>query len=574
MKEQIQQTYKSNDTEEWLDVVWTRPIGYQWARFFDALNIHPNTVTILSMIIGVGAAYFFFSGSYRTEGTEGLIYNIIGVLLLAWANFYDSADGQLARMTGKKTQLGRILDGAAGDAWFFAIYHALTLRFYFHHELEFQWLGIENTERNSIIATLIFYALAWFSGITLHARQCGLSDYYRQIHLFFLKGKAGSELDNSAQQQQIYKETPWKGNIIYKLFLITYINYTRSQEKQTPQFQHLKKRLKEQYGDTENIPQSFRDEFRKQSLPLMKWANILTFNTRAITLYIACLIDFPWLYLLMEMTVFTALYLYMRYQHENFCKKLNSQLIQAIIFDYGGTIDTNSLHWSEVLWEGYQHVGIPVSKEEFRQSYVVAERALAKHPYIRPEHNFLDLLTIKCDIETKDLMERGIWQVADEERKQKSDAIAQYCYQYVLKVLEVSRPVIAQLAKQYPLVLVSNFYGNIETILKDFQLEYFQHIVESAVVGVRKPDPQIFQLGVDALRKVTGQTAEELPASNILVVGDSYSKDIIPATKIGCQTVWIKGIGWGEEEVDESVPTHIIYNIKDLVKIVDVQEEE
>ena len=164
MKEKIEQTYKSNDTEEWLDVVWTRPIGYQWARLFDALNVHPNTVTILSMIIGVASAYFFFSGSYRTEGTEGLVCNIIAVLLLAWANFYDSADGQLARMTGKKTQLGRILDGAAGDVWFFAIYHALTLRFYFHHELEFQWLGIEDTERNGIIATLVFYAFAWFSG--------------------------------------------------------------------------------------------------------------------------------------------------------------------------------------------------------------------------------------------------------------------------------------------------------------------------------------------------------------------------------------------------------------------------
>ena len=242
-------------------------------------------------------------------------------------------------------------------------------------------------------------------------------------------------------------------------------------------------------------------------------------------------------------------------------------MIQAIIFDYGGTIDTNSLHWSEVLWEGYQHVGIPVSKEEFRTSYVFAERALAKHPYIQPHHNFLDLLTIKCDLETGDLVERGVWTTTDAERKAASDAVARYCYEYVLKVLEVSRPVIAQLAEKYPLVLVSNFYGNIETILADFHLEFFSHIVESAVVGVRKPDPQIFQLGVDALRHATGKTAEELPTSDILVVGDSFSKDIVPATKIGCQTVWIKGIGWGNEEEDETLPTHIIKSIAQLPAI-------
>lgn len=239
-------------------------------------------------------------------------------------------------------------------------------------------------------------------------------------------------------------------------------------------------------------------------------------------------------------------------------------MIQGIIFDYGGTIDTNAVHWSEVLWMGYEHVEIPVSKEDFRQSYVVAERALAKHPYIQPHHNFLDLLTIKCELETKDLVERGVWKVGETKRKEKSDAVATYCYQHVLEVLNVSRPVIVHLAQQYPLVLVSNFYGNIETILKDFQLEYFQYVIESAVVGVRKPDPQIFQMGVEALRKVTGKSAKELPAEDILVVGDSYSKDILPATKIGCQTVWIKGLGWNEETVDESVPTHIIYNIKDL----------
>ena len=322
MNEEIRSTLKSNDTEEWLDTVWTRPIGYWWARFFNRFDIHPNTVTILSMIIGAGAALFFCSGSYRMAGWEGLIYNIVGILLLAWANFYDSADGQLARMTGKKTQLGRILDGAAGDVWFFFLYHALFIRFYQYHDAEFQFLGIENNERNTMMANCIFYVALWVSGIVFHARQSGLADYYRQIHLFFLKGKAGSELDNSAQQMQIYQATPWKGNKVYKLFLLTYINYTRSQERQTPAFQQLKRTLKERYGAVENIPQSFRDDFRQKSLPMMKWANMLTFNTRAITLYLSCLLDLPWMYVVAEMTLFAGMYIYMRHTHERVCKEL------------------------------------------------------------------------------------------------------------------------------------------------------------------------------------------------------------------------------------------------------------
>lgn len=322
----VKSTYKSNDTEEWLDTVWTRIIGYRWALFFKRLNIHPNTVTILSMIIGAGSAFFFAQGSYRTEGMNGLQCNVIAILLLAWANFYDSADGQLARMTGKKTVLGRILDGAASDVWFIPIYHALVYRFYMHHELEFQFLGIEDNLQNVLIATGILYILAWVSGIGCHSFQCGLADYYRQIHLFFLKGETGSELDNSVRQQQIYDETPWKGNFLWKIFLKSYVGYTKRQEAQTPDFQQLIKKLQKKYGATENIPQAFRDKFRTLSLPMMKWTNILTFNTRAIVLYTACLIDLPWLYFFFEIIIMTAICYYMRLTHERFCKELYNQL--------------------------------------------------------------------------------------------------------------------------------------------------------------------------------------------------------------------------------------------------------
>ncbi|MCM1347170.1 MAG: HAD family hydrolase [Bacteroides sp.] len=229
--------------------------------------------------------------------------------------------------------------------------------------------------------------------------------------------------------------------------------------------------------------------------------------------------------------------------------------IKGIIFDYGGTIDTNSTHWSEVLWEGFLNSAVPVSKEQFRECYVHGERTLAKFPLIKPEHNFLDLLRIKVDIETEYLSDNGFWTIDEEPRKRISNDIARYCYDYVLRVLHTSREVIARLAEKYPLVLVSNFYGNIQTILRDFRLEYFQSIVESAVVGVRKPDPRIFQLGVDALG---------LPPEEVVVVGDSFSKDIIPASSIGCKTVWIRGIGWGNETIDESVPTAILSDIAEL----------
>ena len=37
--------------------------------------------------------------------------------------------------------------------------------------------------------------------------------------------------------------------------------------------------------------------------------------------------------------------------------------IKGVIFDYGGTIDTNSRHWAEVLWSKYAEYHVPVDKE-------------------------------------------------------------------------------------------------------------------------------------------------------------------------------------------------------------------
>lgn len=230
--------------------------------------------------------------------------------------------------------------------------------------------------------------------------------------------------------------------------------------------------------------------------------------------------------------------------------------IKGIIFDYGGTIDTDCRHWSEVLWDGYCACGVNVTKAQFRDAYVFGERTMARIPLVRPEHNFHDVLLIKVEQEFRYLVENSFLPDVPENTKFVA-SVAQWCYDYVLRVLSVTRPVVRRLAQLYPLVLVSNFYGNINTILADFQLaDCFSHVVESSVVGVRKPDPAIYQLGVDAIG---------LPADEVLVVGDSFSKDVVPAKAVGCRVAWLKGQGWGDETIDESVPDFILSELPQLL---------
>lgn len=272
--------------------------------------------------------------------------------------------------------------------------------------------------------------------------------------------------------------------------------------------------------------------------------------------------------------------------------------IKGIIFDYGGTLDTRGDHWSEVLWQGYEHFGIGVADDEevepgvsihkqaFRDAYVYGERALAVNPIVTPDFHFEDILREKLILELnflagKELLETGkddaekqaklgnfgkdsdasseslFLSLSDSEIHQIAVDMARYINAKTLALLNENRLVLEHLKQAgYPMVLVSNFYGNINQVLKDAEIDgYFKDVIESAVVGVRKPNPAIFALGVCAL---------DLPASQVLVVGDTYGKDIIPAHKLGCHTLWIKGLQWEEKKVDESIPDGIIKKLSEM----------
>jgi putative hydrolase of the HAD superfamily len=232
--------------------------------------------------------------------------------------------------------------------------------------------------------------------------------------------------------------------------------------------------------------------------------------------------------------------------------------IKGVIFDYGGTLDTGGDHWSEVIWSAWQKAGVAADKAEFREVYVYAERELARTLHILPHHNFHDLLRIKMQIELQRLAEMGHFAPASVDEM--AGKIADLCYASAKASVERARPVLDALSRRYPMVLVSNFYGNVETVLKDFGIDgYFKKVIESAVVGVRKPDPKIFTLGVEAL----GLKPEE-----VLVFGDSYSKDIIPAEKAGCQAIWLKGKGWTAEE-DATVHPNIVKSLDEALSFIE-----
>jgi hypothetical protein len=295
-KPSLESTLKSSDTEEFIDIHFYRPIGYRLALLFRDWGVTPNMVTIASIFIGIASGVCFYF--------EQLWVSILGIFLLIWANAFDSTDGQLARMTQNFSPVGRALDGFAGDLWFASIYIAISLR------LE-----------------PVFDFYIWIMAIAagfFHSKQAAMADYYRNIHLLFLKGKSGSELDNTDELTVRYKRESFRNNCFNKLYLLFYRSYTRSQENWTPYFQEMFRLLKQKHGET--FPEKFRTDFRRLSLPLMKWTNVLSFNTRAIVLFIAILVNLPWIYFVFELTVLNIILIYTVAKHEKISKQFTDKL--------------------------------------------------------------------------------------------------------------------------------------------------------------------------------------------------------------------------------------------------------
>lgn len=303
----IEAIYKSKETEEWFDKVFTRPVGYVLTLLCAKLNIHPNVITIISIILGIAAAVCFY---FPTIG-----WTLLGILMLVSANILDSVDGQLARMTGKKSLLGRVLDGFAGDAWFFCIYVSISLRLY--NEPMPLWPG----HNWGIWIFVLALVLSLFS----HMFQANLADYVRNIYTKFRTGS--SELSDTRVLKQEQRETPLR-EWFRKLWQFFYIGYVSRQELCTPNFQKMRDILIPD-GPAAGMKPSpeFAQEFCDRTYHLIKWANILTFNTRAIVLYVIMLIGQPWAYLLFEITVMNALFIYMVSQLESVCKDMTRKYL-------------------------------------------------------------------------------------------------------------------------------------------------------------------------------------------------------------------------------------------------------
>ena len=294
---QIASTYKGKDVEEILDRLFYRPAGYLVARLSRSLTVTPTTITLLSIVLGVIAGRLFY---YPDTGLT-----VLGMVLLVTAEAFDSADGQLARMTGRGSKLGRILDGMATNIIFLSIYGHLCARI------------IQSG------GPLWIVAVAFVSAIS-HSIQCAASDYFRNAYLWYVDTEHRGELDQSAGVRVSYRALSWRTNPVKKALLRIYLNYTSLQELLTATFRRLFVATRRRFGAT--LPDWLRADYARQNKPLLKYYNLITSNTRMIALFVALLVKAPVAYFLFELLVLNGVLLYVTLRQN----RVNNLLLEEI----------------------------------------------------------------------------------------------------------------------------------------------------------------------------------------------------------------------------------------------------
>ena len=286
-------TYKSREVEGWIDIHFYRKIGFRLANFFARLKMTPAAVSVLGCLFGVAAGHLYY---YHNLGA-----NIAGMALHVGANALDNADGQLARLTNRKSRTGRVIDSLAD--------HLIWVSIYVH-------LGLRCLAEGPLPTVALLAFAAGFS----HALQGAAADYYRNGYLYFVRGRSRADLDSSSTLREEYRRLRWRAEPWNKFLLALYLNFTWQQEMLSPGLKRLHEMIERDFPN--EIPSSLQTRYRDSARPMLRWWRLLMTNTRMFLLFLLLFIGQPVWYFWLELTVFNFLLVYLILQQERMSQSL------------------------------------------------------------------------------------------------------------------------------------------------------------------------------------------------------------------------------------------------------------
>ncbi len=235
---------------------------------------------------------------------------------------------------------------------------------------------------------------------------------------------------------------------------------------------------------------------------------------------------------------------------------MNIDRLKAIIFDFGGTLDYDGKDWSLRLWEQLQKGGLKINKNDFN----IATKKAMDMLFDNKESSSLNYLStidiyIYWTIKYLEL-------IIEDYKK----VLVEPFFNESKEFLEKNKKILEVLSDKYTLVVLSNNFGNCKGWCKEFDLsQFFNVIIDSQIVGYKKPDKKIFESAIEKI----GYSFEECA-----YIGDKYKTDIVPTVELGMFPIWINNANTLQLkdskviEIKSLIDLKKIFNLKEMPKLL------
>ncbi len=196
---------------------------------------------------------------------------------------------------------------------------------------------------------------------------------------------------------------------------------------------------------------------------------------------------------------------------------------KAILLDFGGTLDSDGGHWLDRFYSLYEKADLNLPLPDIKRAFYHADEICCADPEVN-SMGFRELMSLHVRLQFEALNLHNI-----EAEQRLSESFCRECETFLRR----NARILHNLSRIFRLGVISNFYGNVAVLCEEAGLFNIMDIIlDSTIVEIKKPDPQIFQLALKDLR---------LAPQEVAFVGDSFEHDMIPAQCLGMKTIWLKG---------------------------------
>jgi len=199
---------------------------------------------------------------------------------------------------------------------------------------------------------------------------------------------------------------------------------------------------------------------------------------------------------------------------------MNRSTPKAILFDFGGTLDSDGVPWKERFFPLYREAGIDWDLPTFERLFRASDNSLTEERLGEVGYEAMLLEQVSRVLRNGDRYDALL-----------ARRISDRFYSDSLCCLNRNRPLLERLSERYHLGIVSNFYGNLGFLCEEIGYdEFFDAVIDSARVGITKPHAGIFEAGLERL----GCSPQQA-----VFVGDNPVRDMRAARALAMPHVWL-----------------------------------